>query len=254
MAPLTRTSQTIMSFWFAVNLQLRCLTWIAALRQKVCCFWARIFLNVVSGLLLVLSSDGLVFGTLHVRSSLCATVCPKTCEFSKLSTVYSNKLSSRELLTLSDVFDCNNAAVAWCLTPARCAKSKSNLESLRRHRECCPVKSVRSRIHLRASQSARIVKGLPLRYGQRRSTSHTIARHSRCVASYKCPVLVSDRDQYPIGFVVLSDYFCKKTQPTYTMNASVSRVRCPPKYGGTSTEGVVSTALRVSIASSFPLL
>lgn len=47
---------------------------------------------------------------------------------------------------------------------------------------------------------------------------------SRCAVSYKSSALVSDRDYHPIGFVVLSGWFCKNRHLRWTSQASVPSI------------------------------
>lgn len=98
----------------------------------------------------------------------------------------------------------------------------------------------------------RTVKKFSSRYRWRRSSDHTIVRHSRCVVSYFCSVLLSNRDQSTIDFGVFFGWLYSRTQSTWTLPASVSMisVRGLPVYGSADTGGVMSVALRLSIALS----
>lgn len=120
---------------------------------------------------------------------------------------------------------------------------KVDFESLRRHRPSRSVECVGLRIHLRASWLVRIVEQSPSRYGRSRSTDHTTTRYLRCAVSYRCSVLVREREQYSIDLVVLSGCSCRRAEPTRMLYASVSNAKCAPKYSNVNTGGVMGAAL-----------
>lgn len=67
-----------------------------------------------------------------------------------------------------------------------------------------------------------------------------MARHPRCIVSYLCSMLVSDRDHYPMSLFVLLCCACNNKQPTWTTHASVSMVICPGKFGCAKTADDIS--------------
>lgn len=78
------------------------------------------------------------------------------------------------------------------------------------------------------------------RYGRKRNTAQTMARHSRCVVSSLRMVSVNDGDQYPTNFVLFMCCACINTHPTCTLQASVSRAVCPIEFGSARTSGDMS--------------
>lgn len=72
-------------------------------------------------------------------------------------------------------------------------------------------------------------KPVPSEYGRRSKTAHIIKRRSRWALSYRLSALASERDLYPISFVVSSCCLCKRTQPFRTLQAPVLSVICLPK-------------------------
>lgn len=68
----------------------------------------------------------------------------------------------------------------------------------------------------------------PSEHGLSRSNAHTTAWHSWCASS-------RNLDKYPIGGVVPSSCFRRNTQPTCTLQASISSVHFPLWCGRMST-------------------
>lgn len=77
-----------------------------------------------------------------------------------------------------------------------------------------------------------------------------MARHSGCVVSYTRSALLSERDQYPIGFAVLSGCSCNNTHLAWTSQASSSSIICPSVYGSTSTSVEINFSWKFIITLS----
>lgn len=80
------------------------------------------------------------------------------------------------------------------------------------------------------------------KYGRNRGLAHTITRHARCVVWCQRPVSIKDFDQHSIGLTVLSGCNCKRTQPHFTSQGSVSNVRRLVKVGSLRRYGDVSAS------------
>lgn len=124
----------------------------------------------------------------------------------------------------------------------------------RRQRASRPVKLARLSIHLSTSWSVRIIKRWLSMYGLKRKTDQKMARRSCCAVSYRVSKLVSERNQYPIGFFVSSGCFWNKPQSICILHASVLSVLCPPEYASDSTGGDIGAFLSVYMAWMFSWL
>lgn len=120
----------------------------------------------------------------------------------------------------------------------------------RRHPASLPDASDRLKVHFCESWSVLIVNCVPSRYSWRGRTIHTMAGHSRFVGSYTRSALLSGRDQYPIGFIILSGYSCHNTHPTWRSQGSVSSVIRPSAYSNAKTGAEINFYRRLFIASS----
>lgn len=84
------------------------------------------------------------------------------------------------------------------------------------------VKSARLSIHYIASWSSLMLIRGPSRYDLRSMRYQTVATHSLFAVSYRWLVSKINRDQYPLGLVMLSRCFYIKAKAIYTLQLSVS--------------------------------
>lgn len=88
----------------------------------------------------------------------------------------------------------------------------------------------------------RILNFVSSRYVYKSKTPQTMVGYSRSVISYLRSWSVSDRVQYPLGFVVLSRCTCDNSNPAWKSHASVSSMICPVEFGSARNGGDVSTS------------
>lgn len=150
-APSIRALRTSRSFRLTVSSRLRCLIWVAAVRQKVFSCWARLFLTVVGGPHLGSSRDGQLVRFPRAGFLSCGAACTDKSKWSELLIVYSGKSSSSRLSSSPNVINCDNLSAACCSMPSRCTTSMLHLRSFWRHGVCRVVESVRSGMRLKAS-------------------------------------------------------------------------------------------------------
>lgn len=103
----------------------------------------------------------------------------------------------------------DNASAAWSLIPARQVKSNAYSDSLSRRRANFPVLSVCFGIENRVLCSVLMVSVVFPMYDCNKSRDHVVPKDSFWVKSYRGSALISDRDQYPIGITVFSNFSCK---------------------------------------------
>lgn len=144
----------------------------------------------------------------------------------------------------------DSTLAACCLTTAGYIILNSNSNWRGRQWTNRLVASAKLGIHLRQSWSVQKVNWVSSKYIRDISTSHTIARHPRWVLSYTCPGFVWDRNQYPIGLMVLSGWSYNTTHPTWTLQVSESSVKWPYAYSNASTGGEINWSLSFFIADA----
>lgn len=137
----------------------------------------------------------------------------------------------------------DSAFAALCLVPFWCTKSESYLECRKRRRASLPVLSVGLTINFKESWYVWIVNRVPFSNGHKSKTNQTMAMYSRYVVLYLRFASVSDRDQYWMGFVVLSCSACNNMHPTWISHASVCRVMCTVEVGSARRGGEMSASL-----------
>lgn len=138
-------------------------------------------------------------------SSLCSAVCEQFA-LPTWSVAWNGSLPSSRLMILLVVESHDCASAAWCLIPARwIMKANSNMR--RRQRASRSIDSAWLSIHLSASKSVWSVNCWRSRYGIESKMDQTISGDSRCVVLYRCLLSVRGREQYAIGFVLLSGCF-----------------------------------------------
>lgn len=149
------------------------------------------------------------------------------------------------------VYRRDSASAAWCFILALWTMSNSYSNRLRRQLARLSLLSVRSRTDFREPGSFLLVNLVFFRYGPNRLAAHTIARHSRCVVSYRRFASVNDLDQYPIGFNVFSGFSSEKPQPNCTSQALVSIEKWRFTLESVTTGGNLSAFFSVRINLSF---
>lgn len=120
----------------------------------------------------------------------------------KSGSLFSSALSSFPVVKSHD-----SSPGAWCFISAGWMVWKSNFDKGRFQRARRPVQSERLSLHLSALWSVWSVKCWSLNYGRRIITRQIMARLSFSPVSYHVLVLVSECDQEPVGFIMLSAAF-----------------------------------------------
>lgn len=107
--------------------------------------------------------------------------------------------SSRRELSTPFKGSRDRASAVWCLISALRTTSKTNSDRLTCHLAGLPISLVKPSIKRCESWTVRMIHFVSSGYGRSKCTAHTIVRHSRCVVSHACMVLIDDLDQYPTG-------------------------------------------------------
>lgn len=128
----------------------------------------------------------------HRSNNFCVTAVNSELRM-KIIVMGSASLSGLSALGL--VKSCHCTSVAWNFIVAQWMTSKSICNKGRGQHASRSVETARFSINLTASLRDRNVKRCPSRYGRRISTAQIMARHSCCMVSYCCAVLVSERHQ-----------------------------------------------------------
>lgn len=133
-----------------------------------------------------------------------------------LSDVVYGWSSSKPARRGSTVCNLDDALAAFFFTPLWWATYKSIWDSRRRHHASLTDVTDRLSIHWSEKWSVLSERCRPFRRRLRSSTTRTVQRHSISVVSFYLSALARERDQYKIGFFVLSGCFCINAHSTWT--------------------------------------
>lgn len=87
--------------------------------------------------------------------------------------------------------------------------------------------------------------------GPKWQASRNIARHRRCVVTYSCSALLNERDQHPVGLLVLSVCSYRRKHSAFISQASESTVLMLCERRRALTKSSPNVTLRVSKAVIF---
>lgn len=134
---------------------------------------------------------------------------------------------------------------AWCFIPTQWFTSKLSSDNPSRPRASLPKLLGKFEIHVSELRSVRAVNQLLLRYGRRRRTAQRITKMFFYVVSYLSSMSFRNPVHYSIDFVISFCCLWGRTNPTCTLQASVSRLRCLFAQGSVKTGGCISAILGV---------
>lgn len=163
-------------------------------------------------------------------------------------TCRTGRSTHKSFFSSPSVRNLDSSSAACCFAPAWWVISNLKSDSHRRHCASVPNASARLGIHFSESCLMYILKRVPSKYGRWSSNAITMARHFRGVVSYTLSALVSEREHYSIGFVVLLGCFWSNKRVTSPSQASASNVICPSAYGSATNGGNVSFSWKLFIA------